>query len=69
MSERTKDRLIIAILVTVFFLAGFLTAGSFFQLSLGQDVLGIVSGAIGGLVIAALAIRNSRARPDTPACA
>jgi hypothetical protein len=69
MNERTKDRLIVAILVAVFFLAGFLTAGAFLQLTLSQNVLGIVSGAIGGLAVVALVIWNSRARPDAPACA
>jgi len=67
MSQHTKDRLIVAILVAVFFLAGFLTVGSILQLTFSQTVLGIVSGAIGGLAVAALIIWNSRARAGAPA--
>jgi hypothetical protein len=67
MSERARDGLIVAILVAVSFLAGFLTEGVVLRLTLSQDVLGIVSGAIGGLVVAGLIIWNSRARSDAPA--
>ncbi len=63
MSEQHKSYLMNSALVVVTFLAVILAGANILDMPLGDVVLDIMAGAIGGLAVAALLIWNSRKVP------
>jgi hypothetical protein len=60
MTEQHKSYLMNTALVVVTFLAVILAGADLLDMALGEVVLDIIAGAIGGLAVAALVIWNSR---------